>query len=73
MSVEAVNRILYRKDLSDWARRYWTKVLTQILLLNQTEDDLVSRSAGLPHLWSPTGHSLTQKLSGETSHGCNPN
>lgn len=64
MSIEAVNRILYRKDLSDWARKYWTKVLAQILLLNQSEDDLVSRSAGLPHLWSQTGHPLNNELSG---------
>jgi len=55
MNINAVNRILYRKDLSNWARKYWTKVLSQLLLLS-SEDDLISRSAGLPHLWSQTGH-----------------
>lgn len=54
MNIEAVNQILYRNDLSDWARKYWTKVLSQLLLLS-SENDLVSRSAGLPHLWSETG------------------
>ena len=61
--VKAVSKILERPNISDWSRKYWTKVLTQLLLAD-FEGELVTHSAGLPHLWSATGHPLKQKLSG---------
>ena len=61
--VKAVSRILERSNISDWSRKYWTKVLTQLLLAD-FKGELVSHSAGLPHLWSTTGHPLKEKLSG---------
>ena len=61
--VKAVSKILERPNISDWSRKYWTKVLTQLLLAD-LEGELVTHSAGLPHLWSATGHPLKQKLSG---------
>ena len=61
--VKAVSKILERPNISDWSRKYWTKVLTQ-LLLTDSEGALVAHSAGLPHLWSKTGHPLKEKLSG---------
>ena len=66
MNIDAVTTILEKKHLSNWARRYWTKVLSQ-LLLTSSEDELVTRSAGLPHLWSTTGQrpDLLNKLLGK--------
>lgn len=61
--VKAVSKILERPNISDWSRKYWTKVLTQLLLAD-SEGELVAHSAGLPHLWSSTEHPLKQKLSG---------
>ena len=61
--VETVSKILEQPNISDWSRKYWTKVLTQLLLAD-LEGELVTHSAGLPHLWSATGHPLKEKLSG---------
>jgi len=60
-----VSAILMNPTISSWARRYWTKVLTQLLLnSDDLRGELVTHSAGLPHLWSQTGHQLKTKLSG---------
>jgi len=63
--VVAVTAILMNKTLSNWARKYWTKVLTQLLLNSSGDENLVSHSAGLPHLWSKRGTTLKTKLLGE--------
>jgi hypothetical protein len=66
MNIDAVTNILEKENLSNWARRYWTKVQSQLLLTN-SGDELVTRSAGLPHLWSTTGQQpdLINKLLGK--------
>ena len=63
--IAVVSAILMNKTLSSWARKYWTKVLTQLLLNSSGDEDLVSHSAGLPHLWSQRGTTLETKLLGE--------
>lgn len=61
-----VSEILMNPTLSSWARRYWTKVLTQLLLnSDDLRGELVTHSAGLPHLWSKRGTTLKTKLLGE--------
>ena len=59
-----VSAILMNPTISSWAQKYWTKVLTQLLLNSSGDEDLIPHSAGLPHLWSKTGHQLKTKLSG---------
>ena len=67
--IERVSAILMNTTISSWARKYWTKVLSQLLLNSSTgSEDVISRSAGLPHLWSTTGHPLKQRLIGETNY-----
>lgn len=56
--IKNVMKILDQENLRTWSRKFWTETLQTLY----SQDELVTRSTGQPHLWSATGqfHNVTE-------------